>query len=74
MAQPSGQESLHAALPRCNHAGGGHYGGSRFVLGVQPGGRGMLSFPGNARVYLCMAAVDLGKSFDGLGGLVQSVL
>jgi transposase len=33
----------------------------------------MLSFPGQARVYLCSTAVDLRKSFDGLSGLVESV-
>jgi transposase len=33
----------------------------------------MLSFPGPAQVYLCTAAVDLRKSFDGLCGLVESV-
>jgi transposase len=33
----------------------------------------MLSFPSQTRVYLCTAAVDLRKSFDGLCGLVESV-
>jgi transposase len=33
----------------------------------------MLSFPGNTRVYLCAAAVDLRKGFDGLCGLVETV-
>jgi transposase len=33
----------------------------------------MLSFPAPARVYLCVAAVDLRKSFDGLCGLVEAV-
>lgn len=33
----------------------------------------MLSFPANTRVYLCTAAVDLRKSFDGLCGLVEAV-
>jgi transposase len=33
----------------------------------------MLSFPAHARVYLCVAAVDLRKSFDGLCGLVEAV-
>jgi transposase len=33
----------------------------------------MLSFPGQTQVYLCTAAVDLRKSFDGLCGLVDSV-
>lgn len=30
----------------------------------------MLSLPGNTRVYLCAAAVELRKGFDGLCGLV----
>jgi transposase len=33
----------------------------------------MIAFPANARVFLCSAAVDMRKSFDGLGGLVESV-
>ena len=33
----------------------------------------MLSFPAHTCVYLCTASVDLRKSFDGLGGLVESV-
>jgi transposase len=33
----------------------------------------MMSFPAQSRVYLCTAAVDLRKSFDGLSGLVESV-
>lgn len=33
----------------------------------------MLSFPAHTCVYLCTAAVDLRKSFDGLGGLVEAV-
>jgi transposase len=33
----------------------------------------MLSLPSQARVYLCTAAVDLRKSFDGLCGLVEAV-
>jgi len=33
----------------------------------------MLTLPSHTRVYLCTAAVDLRKSFDGLCGLVQSV-
>ena len=33
----------------------------------------MLSFPTHTRVYLCVAAVDLRMSFDGLCGLVESV-
>jgi len=33
----------------------------------------MLSFPGKTRVYLCTAAVDLRKGFDGLSGLVETV-
>jgi transposase len=33
----------------------------------------MLNLPAHARVYLCTAAVDLRKSFDGLCGLVESV-
>lgn len=33
----------------------------------------MLSLPSQAQVYLCTAAVDLRKSFDGLCGLVESV-
>jgi transposase len=33
----------------------------------------MLTLPSQARVYLCTAAVDLRKSFDGLCGLVESV-
>ena len=33
----------------------------------------MLSLPANTRVSLCIAPVDLRKSFDGLCGLVESV-
>jgi transposase len=33
----------------------------------------MLSLPANAQVYLCVQPVDLRKSFDGLGALVESV-
>ena len=33
----------------------------------------MLSLPLHAQVYLCTAAIDLRKSFDGLSGLVESV-
>ena len=33
----------------------------------------MLSLPANAQVYLCAQPVDLRKSFEGLGALVQSV-
>lgn len=33
----------------------------------------MLSLPVHTQVYLCTAAVDLRKSFDGLCGLVESV-
>ncbi len=33
----------------------------------------MLSFPAGVRVLLCVTPTDMRKSFDGLGGLVQSV-
>lgn len=33
----------------------------------------MLTLPSRTQVYLCTAAVDLRKSFDGLCGLVESV-
>lgn len=33
----------------------------------------MLTLPARTQVYLCTAAVDLRKSFDGLCGLVESV-
>ena len=33
----------------------------------------MLSIPPGVRVYLCLTATDMRKSFDGLSGLVQSV-
>jgi len=33
----------------------------------------MLNLPANPSIYLCAAPVDLRKSFDGLGGLVESV-
>jgi transposase len=33
----------------------------------------MLNLPAQTRVYLCAAAVDLRKSFDGLSGLVESM-
>jgi transposase len=33
----------------------------------------MLSLPANVRIYLCATPTDMRKSFDGLGGLVQSV-
>lgn len=33
----------------------------------------MLSLPAQARIFLCTAAIDLRKSFDGLSGLVESV-
>jgi transposase len=33
----------------------------------------MLSLPSNVRIYLCATPTDMRKSFDGLGGLVQSV-
>jgi len=33
----------------------------------------MLSLPLNTSIYLCVAPVDLRKSFDGLSGLVESV-
>lgn len=34
----------------------------------------MLSVPGQARVFLCTQPTDMRKSFDGLMGLVQTVL
>lgn len=33
----------------------------------------MLTLPANVSIYLCVQPVDLRKSFDGLGGLVESV-
>ena len=33
----------------------------------------MLSLPANTTVYLCVAPVDLRKSFEGLMGLVEAV-
>ena len=33
----------------------------------------MLSQPTSASIYLCVQPVDLRKSFDGLGGLVETV-
>lgn len=33
----------------------------------------MLSLPTNMSIYLCVGAVDLRKSFDGLSGLVETV-
>jgi transposase len=33
----------------------------------------MLNLPANVRIYLCAAATDMRKSFDGLCGLVQTV-
>ena len=34
----------------------------------------MLSFPAKVRVFVCTQPTDMRKSFDGLHGLVQSVL
>lgn len=33
----------------------------------------MLNLPTNASIFLCVQPVDLRKSFDGLGGMVESV-